>query len=168
MRKAELIVAALLGLLSLFLMYESQRDPLEIGWVERRGPGSGAFPFWLSAALFVASVVIFIRAWIRLTPQSRSSEPFMDPYAATTIGISVTSIFAMLIITDWLGAYAAILLFMLFYLGIMGRHRWFITLGVSILIPVSIFLLFEGGMKILLPKGASEPLFLPLYRIFVY
>ncbi len=168
MRKAELIVAALLGLFSLFLMYESQRAPLEIGWVERRGPGSGAFPFWLSVGLLIASVSIFIRAWMRRTPQSRSSEPFMDPYAATVVGISVAAVFSMLFITQWLGAYVAILLFMLFYLGVMGRHRWFITLGVSILTPVSIFLLFEGGMKILLPKGASEPLFLPLYRIFVY
>jgi len=28
--------------------------------------------------------------------------------------------------------------------------------------------LFESGMKILLPKGATEPLFIPLYKMFVY
>jgi hypothetical protein len=31
-----------------------------------------------------------------------------------------------------------------------------------------VFFLFESGMKILLPKGYAEPLFIPLYKIFVY
>ncbi len=42
------------------------------------------------------------------------------------------------------------------------------ALCIAVITPVAIFLFFEGGMKILLPKGASEPLFLPLYKIFVY
>jgi hypothetical protein len=168
LRKAELIVAALMGFLSLYLMYESQRAPLEIGWVPRKGPGSGAFPFWLSAGLLIASAAIFIRAWLGKTPQSRSAEPFMDPHTAGMISISVIAIFGLLFVTEWFGAYVAIFAFMLFYLSFLGRHRWTTTLGIATVTPVAIFLFFEGGMKILLPKGASEPLFLPLYKIFVY
>lgn len=168
MRKAELIVAALIGVLSLYLMYESQRPPLEIGWEPRKGPGSGAFPFWTSAGLLIASIIIFIRAWLGKTPQSRSAEPFMDRYSAAIISVSAAAIFGMLLITEWLGAYVAIFAFMLFYLSILGRHGWVATLSIATVTPVSIFLFFEGGMKILLPKGESEPLFLPLYKIFVY
>lgn len=168
MRKAELVIAAMLGLLSVYFMYMSQLAPLNITWIPEKGPGSGAFPFWLSLGMLICSGIIFVRALLLKSPQSRSSEPFMDSYTIKVIGISVAAIFSMLLITEWFGAYAAIFLFMLFYLTVIGRHTWLTTLSISVITPVAIFLFFEGGMKILLPKGLSEPLFLPLYRIFVF
>ena len=39
---------------------------------------------------------------------------------------------------------------------------------IALVTPVAVFLFFEGGMKILLPKGITEPLFFPLYKLVVY
>jgi len=168
MRHAELIVAALFALFSVYIMYLSQLAPLEIGWVPQKGPGSGAFPFWMGGIMLVLSLVIFARGWRGLTPQGRSDAPFIDPGLLTPIALTVAGIFAMLAITHWLGAYVAIPLFMVFYIRLLGRRSWVTTLLIASITPVVIFLFFEGGMKILLPKGITEPLFFPLYKLVVY
>lgn len=168
MRYAELIFAAILAVFSVYLMYMSQLAPLNIGWVPKKGPGSGALPFWLSLGMLICSIVIFVRGWLRITPQGASDEVFMDPFTLKMISVTVASIFGMLLATHYFGAYVAIFVFMMVYIGIIGKHSWPLTTAVSIAMPVFIFFLFEAGMKILLPKGMTEPLFLPLYRIFVY
>jgi len=168
MRRAELVMAAALGLFSLYLMYLSQVPPLEIGWVRLKGPGSGAFPFWLSLIMFLTCVVIFIRGWRGVTPQSRSDEPFLNPFAFKLFATAALAIFVMLFLTTYVSAYFAIFLFLLFFIRFIGRHAWSTSVAVSALFPVGVFFLFESGMKILLPKGYAEPLFLPLYKLFVY
>ncbi len=168
MRRAELVMAAALGLFSLYLMYMSQIPPLEIGWVRLKGPGSGAFPFWLSLGMLICSVWIFLRGWRGVTPQSQSDEAFLNPYAFRLVVTTSVAIFAMLFLTNYISAYAAIFLFLLFFIRIVGRHAWSTSVAVSALFPIGVFFLFESGMKILLPKGYLEPLFYPLYRMFVY
>ena len=64
------------------------------------------------------------------------------------------------------GAYVALPLFLLWYLRIFGGHGWTLTLSLTILTPIATFLFFEAVLKMLLPKGITEPLFLPLYAIF--
>lgn len=168
MRRAELVMAAALGLFSLYLMYMSQIPPLEIGWVRLKGPGSGAFPFWLSLVMFITCVVIFVRGWRGVTPQSQSEERFLNPYALKMFVTTSIAIFGMLFLTAYISAYAAIFLFLMFFIRFVGRHKWSTSVAVSALFPIGVFFLFESGMKILLPKGYIEPLFFPLYRMFVY
>ena len=76
MRRAEFVMATVMGIFSLYLMWKSAELP--IGWEPRRGPGGGAFPFWLSLGMLVCCVVILWRALRRATPPSSSSEPYMD------------------------------------------------------------------------------------------
>ncbi len=57
-------------------------------------------------------------------------------------------------------------LFLIFYLRFLGKHSWRLTATLAVLIPVVIFYFFEITLKIILPKGLTEPLFIPLYRIF--
>lgn len=165
MRRAELTMAVVLGLFSLYLMYLSQLPPLQIGWVAKKGPGSGAFPFWLSLVMLICCVAIFWRGWKGKTPQSASSEPFMDRETVKMVSISVGAIFLMLLGTHFIGAYASILLFLLFYIRFVGKHGWVATLLISILSPIALFFFFEGAMKIIFPKGITEPLFYPLYAL---
>jgi putative tricarboxylic transport membrane protein len=168
MRRAELVMAAALGLFSLYLMYMSQIPPLQIGWVPERGPGSGAFPFWLSLGMLISCIAIFVRGWQRVTPHSHTDEPYLDPHTHKLFATASGAIFAMLLLTYIIGAYFAIMLFLFFFIRYIGGHGWPSSIGVSVLFPVGIFFLFESGMKIILPKGYAEPMFIPLYRWFVY
>lgn len=162
-RTAELLMAVLMGLFSMFLMWKSAE--LEIGWIPDRGPGGGAWPFWLSAVMLLCCVIIIFRWWRKATPESRSSVQFMDRNTRRINYITVGSLVALLGLTHIIGIYFAIFLFLLFYLRFVGRHSWMLTGVLSVASPVFLFFFFEAMLKILLPKGYSEPLFYPLYQI---
>ncbi|RMD64033.1 MAG: tripartite tricarboxylate transporter TctB family protein [Alphaproteobacteria bacterium] len=152
----------MLALLSVYFMWKSAELP--IGWIPDKGPAGGAFPFWLSAGMLVCSVWIFIRGYRGVTPEGRSREPFMDR-ATLRIFLSTTgSLLGTLLIVTWLGFYVAIPALLIYWVRLVGRRSWLTTATLAVSVPVVVFFFFEIGMKILLPKGITEPLFYPLYQ----
>ena len=75
--------------------------------------------------------------------------------------------FGFLILIEVAGFYAAILAFMIYYIRFLGRHSWWATLSIAVGLVVTCFFFFDIAMRIVLPKGLSEPLFIPLYEIFL-
>ena len=65
-----------------------------------------------------------------------------------------------------IGYYGAIFVFLLYYIRIIGRHSLATTFAISAAVPVVAFF-FDVAMRIVLPKGYLEPLFIPLYDIFL-
>jgi len=55
--------------------------------------------------------------------------------------------------------------FLVFYLKYIGRHKWGLTIALTIGIPIFIFCLFEWALKIPLPKAFTEPWFYPIYDL---
>ena len=94
MRLAELVMAVVLAIFSAYLMWKSAELP--IGWVPDRGPGGGAFPFWLSTGMLLSSLWIFVRGVRRVTPQSQSNEPFFDSQSAVLIALVVGALVMMI------------------------------------------------------------------------
>ncbi|OED40943.1 hypothetical protein AB833_10615 [Chromatiales bacterium (ex Bugula neritina AB1)] len=176
MRRAELVTAFVLALLSLYLMWKSGEGPSwdpdiarfdNIGFDETGTPGSGFWPFWLSLAMFFSSIWIMVNWWRRTSPPSQSKEPYMDGYAWRMMLLVGGGLFAFLGLIEWLGFYFGIFFFLVYYLRFLGKHAWRRTLIISICTPVFCFFFFDVAMRIVLPKGISEPLFLPLYDIFL-
>ncbi len=162
-RAAELMMAILMGVLSLFLMWKSAELP--IGWIKGKGPGGGAWPFWLSVVMLGCCIATAVRWFARQTPESRSTEQYMDRTTVQINAITVGSLVALLALTHIIGMYFATMLFLLFYLRFVGRHDWLLTISISLGLPIGLFFFFEGMLKIILPKGYAEPLFYPLYRL---
>lgn len=161
MLKAESVVAlCLMGLAAYFMWHATV---LPIGWVRGSGPGGGAFPFWLSVIMFLAAAATL---WKSVARNRDRTEPFFEPdmlrpVLAVTIALVVT-----IALIGWLGAYIAIALFMVWYLAIFGRHGWVLTATLTVGTLLTLFFFFEVTLKILLPKGVTEPLFFPLYAMF--
>ena len=162
-RTAELLIAILLALCSIGLMIKSAE--LRIDWVPERGPGSGAWPFWLSTGMLLACLATIVRWFRKVTPESTNLDLFMTRETVLLVGISAGSIVFLLVVTHLLGIYVALFLFLLFYLKFVGRHSWLVTVTMMILVPIFIFCLFEWALKIPLPKSISEPLFYPIYDL---
>ena len=59
------------------------------------------------------------------------------------------------------------LVFLVYYIRFLGRHGWAVTLSIAIGVPVVCFFFFDIAMRIVLPKGYLEPLFIPLYAMFL-
>ncbi len=160
-RTAELVMAIVTILISAAIMWKSTE--LSIGWVASKGPGSGAWPFWLSAGMLLASIATLVRWFLRITPESRSSEIYISRTALYVVGVSVGAILFLLIATHYIGIYISLVIFLFFYLRFVGRHSWLVSLSLTIGVPVFIFCMFEWALTIPLPKGISEPLFYPVY-----
>lgn len=176
MRKAEIIGAVFLGLLSIYLMWKSGEAPAwntdiarfdNIGLIKGEGPGSGFWPFWLSAIMLVCCVWIGINWYRRTSPPSQSEEPFLDSYAKRMLYMVGGGLFGFLVLIEVTGFYGAMFLFMAYYLWFLGRHSILKTLVISSAVPIISFFFFDVAMRIVLPKGYLEPLFIPLYDLFL-
>lgn len=163
MLAADRIIALTLMGLSIYFMWHA--TVLPIGWVEGSGPGGGAFPFWLSALMLGASAIILLRSFTRVAPhQHEKFIPDADaiPQILGVAGLLIATIAAMPI----LGAYISLMAFLLIYLRVFGHHGWVLIGILTLATPVFLFFFFEVTLKILLPKGITEPLFIPLYAMF--
>lgn len=162
-RTAELLMAILTVAMSIGLMVKSAQNP--IGWVEGRGPGAGAWPFALSSLLLLASIVTLVRWFLRATPESRSTEDFIDREAVPLVAVTLGALIVLIGATHVIGLYFSLILFLLFYLRVIGGHSWRVTLSLAIGTPIFIFGLFEYLLTIPLPKAFTEPLFYPIYDL---
>lgn len=175
MRVAELVTASLLAAFSIYLTWESGEPPswnpdvgrfANIGFIEGEGPGSGFWPFWLSLVMLL-SCLWTIANWVRRTsPFSQSEAVFLDGYGKRMLVFVGGGIVGFLVMIEYLGFYGAIPLFLIYYLKFLGKHGWGLTLAIAALTPVTFFFFFDIAMRIVLPKGYLEPLFIPLYALF--
>jgi putative tricarboxylic transport membrane protein len=174
-RTAELLMALLMAAFSGYLMMKSAELPF--GWLPGEGPGGGAWPFWLAAIMLICCIFMLIN-WVRRTSgPSQSTVPFFLPGVLRDAGSVAVALFVTIglfegltlggiTVLPALGAYVAIFLFMVFYVGFLGRHGFVMTALFSILVPTVTFLFFELALKIILPKGITEPFFLPIFKFF--
>ena len=164
MRAAELVMAIVLGVFSLYLMSKSAELP--IGWIPGEGPGGGAWPFWLAAGMLFCCIAIVYRWARRITPESRSEEVYMNSRTLELILLNVGALTAMIGLFHIVGAYGAIPVFLVFYLRFLGGHSWRLTGTFAVVTPVVTFLFFEIALQKTLPKGFTDPWFEPIFGFF--
>lgn len=174
MRKAEIVMAGLFALMSVYLMWKSGQVPswstggrFSNIWYSDEGVGDGFWPFWLALIMLLCCIWIAIN-WVRRTsPPSQSEEVFLDRFGVhmlITVGGGLMAFVGLSVI---ISMYFSMALFLVYFIRFLGRHRWMVALPVAIIMPVVTFLFFEWQMRVVLPKGYAEPLFLPLYDIFL-
>lgn len=171
-RTAELLMGLAMAVLSAYFMWKSAELP--IFWVKGVGPGGGSWPFWLSAVMLGSCIWILVNWVRRVGPIASNEDPLFEPGIFAPVAAVALALTACIGLISGIGVggfngigfYGALPLFLIFYLQVMGRHSWFLTLAVAISVPVITFLFFEIMLNITLPKGMTEPLFLPIYAFF--
>ena len=164
MRMAELVMAVVMAVFSLYLMWKSAELP--IGWIPGEGPGGGAWPFWLATGMLLCCIATVYRWAKRLTPESRSEDVYMDSRAFKLFLLNAGALAAMIGLFHIVGAYGAIPAFLIFYLRFMGGHSWRLTGTFAVVTPVITFLFFEIALQKTLPKGFTDPWFEPIFDFF--
>lgn len=176
MRRAELFTAIFLGIVSLYLMWKSGEPPSwnpdiarfdNVGLIEGEGPGSGFWPFWLSGIMFLCCIWIGINWFRKTSPPSQSDEVFLDDYGKKMLLLVGGGLLGFLALIHVIGFYGAMFVFLIYYMFFLGRHSIVKTLSIAASVPVLSFFFFDVAMRIVLPKGYLEPLFIPLYDIFL-
>ena len=163
-RTAELLMAIMMGIFSIYLMVKSAELP--IGWIDGEGPGGGAWPFWLSLVMLICCLGIMFNWFRKHGPIATSNKVYIEPHVLVDVAAVAISLIITVALFSFIGIYGALPLFLVFYLRFLGKHSWRLTSTLSVAIPVVIFYFFEITLKIILPKGITEPLFIPLYKMF--
>ncbi len=163
-RTAKLLMANMMVIFSIYLMVKSAELP--IGWIDGEGPGGGAWPFWLSLVMLICCLGILFNWFRKHGPIATSNKVYIEPHVMVDVAAVAISLIITVGLFSFVGIYGALPLFLVFYLRFLGKHSWRLTSALSVGIPIVIFYFFEVTLKIILPKGITEPLFIPLYKMF--
>jgi hypothetical protein len=79
--------------------------------------------------------------------------------------ISAGALLSLLIGIHLVGIYIALLLFLVFYIKIIGRHTWSLTILLAGGVPLFIFGMFEWALQIPLPKSITEEWLYPVFDV---
>jgi hypothetical protein len=176
MRIAEIVMAIALALLSLAIMWKSGETPVWKGerfsniWFDDTGaPGTGFWPFWVCAIMFLCSIWVLVNGVLRLSPPSQKDEPYLDGHGVKvllTVGIPV---FLLVLLTDYISMYFAMALFIFYYLLVLGRHGLVLSGALAFVLPFWMYLFFDITMTRTLPKGIlaiEDSIYVPLGNFF--
>ena len=175
MRRAEIVTAFILGILSIYLMWKSGEAPDwnpdiarfdNIGLIEGEGPGSGFWPFWLSFIMLICSVWIAINWYRRTSPPSQSDEEFLDGYGRRMLFVVGGGLFGFLILIEVAGFYAAILAFMVYYVRFLGRHSWWATLSIAFGLVIACFFFLTSRCVLFFQRGCQSLCSFPCTNFF--
>lgn len=150
MRKADIAVGVVILCIGLLVMFESIR--LDIGW-GMEGPRAGFYPFIMSLAVVVGSVIILVQAFQR-KGVSGPGQPFIPREAIKPVLQCVVPAALMVFLTEYIGLYVAAGLYMAVYMRWIGRHRWRTVIILSIVIPLASYVVFDKLFLIPMPEGS--------------
>ncbi|MGY4827742.1 tripartite tricarboxylate transporter TctB family protein [Sphaerotilaceae bacterium SBD11-9] len=149
-RGPELAVAGFLLLLAVLVIADSLR--VGIGWADD-GPRSGYFPFYIGLFLLAASGTIFVSTllkWRQLTSVFAEREQLATVFAMLIPMVVYVGGIALL------GIYLASALLIGYFMRRYGKFGWAATVGTSVAVPLTFFLVFERWFLVPLPKGPIE------------
>lgn len=158
-------MALLMGVFSIYLMVKSAELP--IGWIDEEGPGGGTWPFWLATIMLISCGGIIYNWFRKKGPIATSNKTYIEARVLGDVAAVAVALIITVALFSFIGVYGALPLFLIFYIRFMGKHSWKLTAALTVGVPVVTFYFFEITLKIILPKGVTEPLFLPLYKMFL-
>jgi hypothetical protein len=149
MRKADIIVA--LGLMVLGLLALGDAVRLGFGW-GMSGPESGFFPFYMGLGIVICTFFIVLRA-IKIYRKEGTGKPLVPKGGTTQILWVLIPAVGVVLLTELLGLHLATVLYLAFYMGVVGRIHWSKVILLSLLVPLVIYVLFDKIFLIPLPEG---------------
>ena len=149
-RKADIVVAAIIAALGGVVIMDSLR--LGMGWSEY-GPESGYFPFYIGLAMVLASIGTIV---LTLMGRTASAGSFVERTQLRDVMKVLIPSVVFVAVIGVLGIYVSSVLFIGAFMRWLGRFPWTTIAAVSVLVPFSLFLLFEIWFLVPLPKGPLE------------
>jgi len=152
MKTMEIVTAAILFGLGLVVIFDSRR--VGYGWAED-GPQAGYFPFYIGLILCAASAWSLLRA--AFSSRTEGGMFVSRKKLRLVMSVFTPSLFYVIAIY-FIGIYVASALFIGAFMYWHGRFAWIKIIPVSLVVPVSMFLMFELWFRVPLPKGPLEAL----------
>ncbi|HSB04303.1 MAG TPA: tripartite tricarboxylate transporter TctB family protein [Thermodesulfobacteriota bacterium] len=149
MRKADIVVA--LGLMVIGLLVLGDAVRLGFGW-GISGPESGFFPFYMGLGIVICTFFIVLRA-IKIYKKDGAGKPLIPKGGTAQILWVLLPAIGVVLLTELLGLHLATVLYLAFYMGVVGRIPWGKVILLSVLVPLVVYVLFDRIFLIPLPEG---------------
>ncbi len=132
-------------------MFDTRRGALpDVAGGAPGGLSGGFYPFWSAAVLFAFSALVLLRS---LTVAQAAEGVFKDRQSVTAmLWLAIPMVIATALI-GVLGFYVMTGLYMGFFAAAIGRYRWHWVGAITVLFPLVIYLIFEVGFRVGLPKS---------------
>ena len=147
-------------LIAAVAMFDSRRSALpDTTGAFPGGLGPGFYPFWSAAVVAIAAVLVIYQALSRPQPKQGVFAHREAMVAPLKVAVPM-NIAASLI--PLLGFYFVTALYMGLFARFIGRYRWMWVVVIAVVFPAVIFLSFEKGFRVSLPKSLLYDLGFPL------
>jgi hypothetical protein len=150
MRKANLWVALFLMLFGSIAMFDAVR--LGFRWDPMSGPGAGYLPFYLALGVIICTGIILIQGFRKLKKDGPGGRLIPEGGLKPILWVLLPAA-AMVILVQFVGLHLAAALYLAFYMRAVGKIGWLKVALVSILVPVSLYIVFDRLFLIPLPGG---------------
>lgn len=149
MRKADIVVALVLMAIGLLVIGDSIR--LGFGW-GMAGPAAGFFPFYMALGVVICTFFIVLRA-IRVLKKEGPGKPLVKEGGLPQILWVLLPAIGMVLLSELLGLHLATVLYLAFYMGVLGKINWGKVILLSLLVPFVVYIVFDKLFLIPLPEG---------------
>jgi hypothetical protein len=149
----DLVVAAILMAVGAVVMAGSYE--LGAGW-SPNGPESGYFPFYIGALILLSSTATLL---VTLFTKSPDRTPFVESEQFKRVLQVLIPSFIFAIAIDYIGIYVAGGLFIACFMWWLGKYPLPKVVMVGVLVPLTLFIVFEVWFLVPLPKGPLEAYF---------
>jgi putative tricarboxylic transport membrane protein len=119
------------------------------------GLGAGFYPFWSAAFIFFFGALVI---WRSLVVPQPAQGVFKDRRSVTSVLWIALPMIASAALIPLLGFYVMTAAYMGFFAAVIGRYRWYWIPAIAVLFPLALYLIFELGFKVGLPKSFLYPL----------
>ncbi len=148
MKGYDRISSVIFLILALLVIWQSAIIPM--GRISK--PGPGYLPFWVGIILAVLSGFLWIEAGKNESPsgevQFLSGEGRWQDVLITA-GLLLGFTFTI----EILGFVISTLLFLFFIFRFVGKQKWWIVFTGTILVTLSVYIIFKVSLKVQLPPG---------------
>ncbi len=153
MKRGDQIAGIIFLLFSAFVIEEAWRMPKQaIAGRTSFGPGVGFLPFWIGLIIASLSIILIVSA--SLKPAEPAKKTILPRgKQLQSIILLPASLGAYIYLLDVIGYLVGTLLFTLFLMGIVMQAKWKLTLLVSVVASVSLYVIFQVLLEVSLPKS---------------
>jgi putative tricarboxylic transport membrane protein len=151
LRRYEVATAAVIMVIAAVAMFDTRRYALpDPTGTAPGGLGAGFYPFWSAAFVFTFGALVI---WRSLVVPQPAQGVFKDRHSITSVLWIVLPMIAAVALIGYLGFYLITALYMSFFAAVIGRYRWYWIPAIAVLFPLALYLIFEVGFRVGLPKS---------------
>jgi len=151
MQKADTIVA--LGILFIGMIVMVDTGRLGSGW-GMSGPEPGFFPFYMGLGVVLCSLFVFLKAFKAYKKEVPGTGKRLIAEGGLTpiLWVLIPSL-GMVLLTELIGLHLATVLFLMFYMRVVGKIHWTTVILVGVMVPLATFVVFDKLFLIPMPEG---------------